>query len=59
MVETIFFSKTKWVIPREEARWEYQEGKKQANLPKPKPQGITTFFKRKKNFHTPWDKLCT
>ena len=44
MVETIFFSKTKRVIPREEARWEYQEGKKQANLPKPKPQGITTFF---------------
>ena len=45
MVETIFFSKTKRVIPREEARWEYQEGKKQANLPKPKPQGITTFLK--------------
>ena len=44
MVETIFFSKTKRVIPREEARWEYQEGKKQANLPKPKPQGITTFL---------------
>ena len=54
MVETIVFSKTKRVIPREEARREYQEGKKQANLPKPKPQGIT-----KKNFHTPWDKLCT
>ena len=53
MVETIFFSKTKRVIPREEARWEYQEGKKQANLPKPKPLGITTFFKEKRIFIFP------
>ena len=53
MVETIFFSKTKRVIPREEARWEYQEGKKQANLPKPKPQGITTFLKEKRIFILP------
>ena len=54
MVETIFFSKTKRVIPREEARWEYQEGKKQANLPKPKPLGIQPLlFKEKRIFILP------
>lgn len=44
---------------REEARWEFQESKKKANLPKPKSPGISISFLKKQNFHTPWDKLCT